>query len=76
MIIKPTEFRKNIYKLLDQVVSTGIPIEIERKGKRIKIIPEKKTKKLDNLKRRKIFNCDPQDLVHIDWSSEWKIESI
>ena len=73
MTIKPTEFRKNIYKLLDQVINTGIPIEIERKGKRIKIGPEKKMKKLDNLKRRELFKCDPNDLVHIDWSSEWKI---
>ena len=73
MTIKPTEFRKNIYKLLDQVLNTGIPIEIERKGKRIKIVPEKKMNKLDNLKRRKLFNCDPNDIVHIDWSSEWKM---
>ena len=73
MTIKPTEFRKNIYKLLDQVLNTGITIEIERKGKRIKIIPEKKMKKLDNLKRHKLFNCDPNDIVHIDWSSEWKM---
>ena len=73
MTINPTEFRKNIYKLLDQVLNTGEPIEIERKGKRIKIVPEKKIKKLDNLKRRKLFNCDPNDIVHIDWSSEWKM---
>ena len=73
MTIKPTEFRKNIYKLLDQVLNTGIPTEIERKGKRIKIVPEKKMNKLDNLKRRKLFNCDPNDIVHIDWSSEWKM---
>jgi hypothetical protein len=73
MTINPTEFRKNIYKLLDQVLNTGVPIEIERKGKRIKIVPEKKMNKLDNLKRRKLFNCDPNGIVHIDWSTEWKI---
>ena len=28
-----TELRKNIYKVLDQVIDSGIPVPIERKGR-------------------------------------------
>ena len=30
-----TEFRKNIFQLVDEVVATGEPLVIERKGKRL-----------------------------------------
>jgi hypothetical protein len=62
-----------LYKLLDKVLETGVPLEIKRKGKIIKILPPDETDKLSNLKKRNILNCDPEELVHIDWSSEWKI---
>ena len=32
MEVSPSEIRKNIYNLLDQVLETGIPLEIKRKG--------------------------------------------
>ena len=73
MIVTPSTLRQNIYRLLDQVIETGIPIEIKRKGIILKIIPSKKKDKLENLKERNIINCEPDELVHIDWSSEWKI---
>ncbi len=73
MIISTSALRQNLYKLLDKVLETGIPLEIKRKGKIIKIMPPEESDKLSNLKRRDIINCDPDELVHIDWSSEWKI---
>ena len=72
MIVTPSTLRQNIYRLLDQVIETGIPIEVKRKGIILKIIPSKKKDKLENLKERNIINCEPDELVHIDWSSEWK----
>jgi len=73
MIFTASSLRKNIYKILDKISETGIPVEIERKGKRLKIIATGEVKKLSNLKKRKIFNGSPEELVHIDWSSEWKM---
>lgn len=73
MLISTSALRQNLYKLLDKVLETGIPLEIKRKGKIIKIMPPVETDKLSNLKKRNILNCDPDELVHIDWSSEWKI---
>jgi prevent-host-death family protein len=73
MIISTSALRQNLYKLLDKVLETGVPLEIKRRGKIIKILPPDETDKLSNLKKRNILNCDPEELVHIDWSSEWKM---
>ena len=34
--VTPTELRANIYNLLDQVLKTGIPLEVRRRGQDIK----------------------------------------
>jgi len=73
MIISTSALRQNLYKLLDKVLETGIPLEIKRKGKILRILPPEGSDKLSNLKKRDIIIGDPDDLVHIDWSSEWKI---
>jgi len=65
--------QKNILELLDKVVKTGVPIEIERKGKRLLISPAEKRRNLDYLEEHPDFIVgNPDDLVHIDWSAEWK----
>ena len=71
MLITPSMLRQNIYKLLDKVAHTGVPIEINRKGIRLKIVTAEKQSKLKNLKKRPGLNCDPEEVVHIDWSGEW-----
>lgn len=35
MPISLTKLRADLYKIVDQVIKTGIPIEIERDGKRV-----------------------------------------
>jgi len=45
-------------------------VEIERRGKILKIVPTDMPQKLDNLiDRRDFVRGDPEDLVHLDWSS-------
>ena len=39
-MINATQFRKDIYNVLDEVINTGQPVEISRKGKTLKIICE------------------------------------
>lgn len=72
MTVTATELRKNIYKLLDEVLASGQPLEIERKGQKLKIMPEKPKSKLDNLKKRDTVNGDPEDIIYMDWEKEWK----
>ncbi len=70
--ITATELRKNVYKLLDQILESGVPIEVKRKGKRLIIIPAKPVSKLERLEEHP--DCivgEPGELVHIDWSNEW-----
>ena len=73
MAVSASKLRSNIYKLLDMVLETGKPLEIERKGRKLKIIPASVPGKLKRLKVHKDYlKCDPEELVHIDWSGEWK----
>ena len=67
--------RANIYRILDQVAETGVPVEVVRGDKRVKIVPadDAAPTRLDRLKRRpKAIVGDPETLVHVDWSKEWK----
>ena len=68
-----TNNNKEILNILDQVAKTGAPMEIERKGKRLLITPAEKHRDLDSLDEHPEFVIgNPDDLVHIDWSAEWK----
>jgi hypothetical protein len=75
MVLTASRLRENIYRILDQVAETGIPVEIVRGRRRLKIVPagEALPRKTDRLKLRpKALVGDPQKLVHLDWSREWK----
>jgi hypothetical protein len=72
MVVKPSRLRANLYRLLDRVLRTGEPIEIDRGGKKLLIVPKEKQTKLNNLVRRDVIVGDPEDLVHLDWSKEWR----
>lgn len=67
-----TALRANLYRLLDQVLETGVPIEIERNGERLRIAPIERSDALSRLKPHPdSIIGDPEDLVHLDWSAEW-----
>jgi prevent-host-death family protein len=73
--ITVTELRGNIYKLLDEVLNTGIPIEINKGGKKLRIMPLGKPNKLQNLvSRPNVIMGNPDDLVDISWEKEVNID--
>lgn len=75
MAVTASKLRANIYRILDQVLETGEPVEITRGGRTLKIVPaeEPRARKLDRLaKRPEALLGDPEDLVHLDWSKEWQ----
>jgi prevent-host-death family protein len=73
--ISVTELRGNIYQLLDEVLETGIPIEILKGGKKLKIIPVEQPDKLQNLiSRPNVIQGNPDDLVHISWEKEVNLD--
>jgi hypothetical protein len=73
MAVKPTKLRADLYRILDRVLETGETLEIEHKGKLLKITPVAPPSKVARLVRRPgAIRGDPEDLVHLDWSHEWK----
>jgi hypothetical protein len=72
MVLTASKLRENIYRILDQVLETGIPVEIRRKGRIVKISAEEPPSKLSRLRPRRYLRCDPESLVHLDWSEEWR----
>jgi len=73
--ITVTELRGNIYKLLDEVLNTGIPIEINKGGRKLKIISVGKADKLQNLvSRPNVIKGNPDDLVGISWEKEVNLD--
>ncbi|HXM44948.1 MAG TPA: hypothetical protein VN924_27165 [Bryobacteraceae bacterium] len=71
MRVTASKLRENIYRILDEAIETGVPVEIIRKGVVLRIVLEKPPSKLARLKKRDIFVGDPDDIIGMDWSSEW-----
>jgi len=72
MLLTTSKLRENIYRLLDSVLRTGKPLEIKRGGRWLKIVALEPVKKLARLERHAVFNEDPDNFVHLDWTGEWK----
>ena len=71
MSVTASALRKDIFRLLDQVLETGQPLSVKRKNGEVKIVPGQPKSKLERLKRRSCILGDPEDLVHQDWTGEW-----
>lgn len=72
--VTATMLRQNLYRILDELAESGEPIEIVRKGSRIRLTRVCDPNPLTRLKRRPCIVGDPEELVHVDWSSEWNPE--
>lgn len=73
MRLSASKLRENVYRILDQVLETGVAVEIERKGKLVRIVPAEPPRKLGRLtRRRRYLRTDPEAIVHLDWSGEWR----
>jgi hypothetical protein len=71
MPITASKLRENVYRILDEAIETGKPVEVVRKGLTLTIVPPKRVSKMANLKKRKIFVGDVEDIIGMDWSKEW-----
>ena len=72
MRVTASKLRENIYRILDEAIATGVPVEVIRKGKVLKIVPDKPVSKLDRLRKRKnVFVGNVEDIIGMDWSKEW-----
>jgi len=72
--LSATELRQNLYRILDEVLETGIPAVVNRKGRKILIAAEGAPGKLDRLEHHDVLKGDPEEIVHLDWSGSWSGE--
>lgn len=73
--VSPTELRSNIYKLLDDVLNSGVSLEINKGGKLLRIVPVAKSNKLTNLvSRSDVIVGNSDDLVDISWEKEVNLD--
>jgi antitoxin (DNA-binding transcriptional repressor) of toxin-antitoxin stability system len=71
MQITASKLRENVYRILDQAIATGVPVEVLRKGAVLRIVPEKRASKLSRIKKRTGFDGDPDDIAGMNWLGEW-----
>ncbi len=72
MKLTASKLRQDIYRILDRILETGRPVEIARRGRTLKIVAEEPPSKLDRLEPRAYLRTDPEELVQLDWSGEWR----
>lgn len=69
-----TELRKDIYRVLDDVLETGVPQEVTRGSRTLMIVPAGGLRRrLEDLPRREAISCSPDELVETSW--DWSPES-
>ncbi len=73
MILTASKLRDDIYRVLDHVLNTGEPVEIERNGRRLRITADERPSRLGRLvQRADVVTGDSDDFVHLDWSDQWQ----
>ena len=77
--VSASRLRQDIYRLLDDVIATGDPLVVERRGHRLSIILDEEVEhvpmkgKLANLRPHPGFiTGDPSDLDEITWADAWQ----
>ena len=73
--VTSSKLQNNLDQLLDEILNTGTPLEIECNGKRLRIIPVKTVDKLQKLiYRPEAIIGDPDELVQISWEQETNLD--
>jgi hypothetical protein len=73
MSLTASHLRTDVYKILDGVIETGEPVEIERKGYILRIVIDGPAgSKASRIRKRPgLINGNPKDLAEMDWSKAW-----
>lgn len=73
MSITASKLRENIYRLLDEVLATGVPLEVKRNDRTLWIVADGGPDRLSGLVRRTdAVIGDSEDFVALDWSAQWR----
>ena len=70
--ISATELRANVYRVLDQILETGVAQEIVRGGSKLLIVPAgERRRSLKDRPKRDGLNCTVDELVATSWEKAW-----
>jgi hypothetical protein len=70
-----TALRQQLFRIVDQIIQTGIPVEIERNGHRLKIVLDDPPEKLANLRPHSSIVGDPEALVDLE-TDKWQDDPV
>lgn len=62
-VLTITSLRENLFNIFDKIIASGVPLEVERKGNKLRINLVGKINKLDNLIPHDSIVGHPDDLV-------------
>lgn len=65
-----TELWENLYRIIDAVIRTGEPVEVERKHGAVRIVPDTRRSIWDSLEVHEGVTAD----VEVHWSDQWDQE--
>lgn len=78
MAITATKLRSDLYRVIDDVIRKGVPVEVELRGKKVRIVPAEPRDKLANLvKRSGVIVGDAGRLAQVKtfdeakWRKKW-----
>lgn len=71
--VTPTELRADLYRIIDQVLETGVPQQIRRGDRMLSLVPDAPPRRLrlDELPRRTAIACSPDELVDQSFADAW-----
>lgn len=71
MTITATQFRKDIYNIIDKITTTKQTVIVTLKNQKVIVSCLEKPSRLTRLKKRNILNCSAEELIHTDWEKTW-----
>jgi prevent-host-death family protein len=78
MTITATKLRADLYRVIDNVIENGVPVEVELRGRKVRIVPvEPRDKLADLVKRPGVIVGDPRHLPRVKtfdekkWRKKW-----
>jgi len=67
--------RRNLFQTVDVVLASGQPIEVERHGRRLRLVPDSSDSKLARLKPRTLIRGRAENLATIK-VGEWRVPEL
>ena len=71
---KSSEFRKNLFSIIDHIIQSGLPVEILKNGHKLKLILDEPVGRNKNLKTHNIIVGDPEELVGLSFETEVNLD--